>query len=81
MRFRFSNNSLDVDYIDIPFEVSDLTNLVDGTWNVTEPIKVSNKKALYIYKLDTNNVDALTFESNVSGVSLTLVDGEETHFH
>lgn len=76
LRFRFSNNSLDVDYIDIPFEVSDLTNLVDGTWNVTEPIKVSNKKALYIYKLDTNNVDALTFESNVSGVSLTLVDGK-----
>lgn len=53
-----------------------MTNVVDGTWNVTEPIKVSNKKALYIYKLDTNNVGALTFESNVSGVSLTLVDGE-----
>lgn len=76
LRFRFSDYNIDVDYIDIPFEVSNLTNVVDGTWNVTEPIKVSNKKALYIYKLDTNNVGALTFESNVSGVSLTLVDGE-----
>lgn len=65
--------------IEVLFEVRDVLDLVNGDWDISKELSITNDKNIYVYRLtNIGTAESLTFKSNttLNGMSLYDENGE-----